>query len=229
MKLERHWVSKGGSLMEKNGKFFVSVVEEKDFNPSVWDPYVYKKNGTQSLSDFADVQKPRSRKENSIFTPFEAIEYRNIPAKNYLTFTLVPKLGNAPKKQAVVSEGELLFGTMRAYLGNALVTPIARWLNHKSSIGFQVKSEFVVILPYDNLHYFWLAYMRSKQFLENLPLGSGGTRPRLQLKALLQTPVVVPDLDERKRIHDQLKALAKEEWEKCLRIASISNSIEASI
>jgi len=212
--------------MERNGKFFISTVKEDDFISSVWDPYVYRHNGkTHTLSHFATVQKAGVKSVAPAYLPFDPIEYRDIPHGNYLSFALAPRGHHAPPNLPVVGESELLFGTMRAYLGNIFVTPLAEWTNQKSPICFQVKSEFVVISPHDKLPYFWLAYMRSKNFLENLPLGSGGTRPRLQPKALMQTPVTVPPLQARKDIHGQLSELAKNEWKNYLKIISALGSL----
>jgi len=212
--------------MERNGKFFISTVKEDDFISSVWDPYVYRHNGkTHTLSHFTIVQKVGVKSVAPAYLPFDPIEYRDIPHGNYLSFALAPRSNNAPPNLPVVGEGELLFGTMRAYLGNILVTPLAEWANQKPPLYFQVKSEFVVVSPHDKLPYFWLAYMRSKTFLENLPLGSGGTRPRLQPKALMQTPVTVPSLKVRKEIHDKLSALATNEWKNYRKIASALGSL----
>lgn len=197
--------------MEKNGKLFISTIFATEFVPSVWDPYVYRKNGdVHSLSHYATVQRVGFKHVSSL-APFEPIEYKHIPHGNYLSFTLEPRtsiISNLP----VVSENTLLFGTMRAYLGNILITPMAEWIGQKSPLFFHVKSEFVNISPHDELPYFWMIYLRSKQFLENLPVGSGGTRPRLQAKSLSNTPVEVPDIKIRKEIHDRLKDLAQKEW-----------------
>ncbi len=106
---------------------------------------------------------------------------------------------------------------MRAYLGNITVTPQAEWINCNSPLFFETKSEFVsefvAVKPYDGFTYFWLAYLRSPYFLRQMPLGSGGTRPRLHASALDAVPVSVPDLQARQCIHDKLQALAKHEWE----------------
>ncbi len=200
--------------MDKNGKFFVSVVSADKFISSVWDPYVYRRDAnSHTLSHFATVQKVQTKSHLLKRSPFRPIEYRDIPPGDHLSFALEPACDSDPTNLPVIGEGELIFGTMRAYLGNIIVTPMAEWINQESPVYFQIKSEFVVVCPRDELVYFWLAYMRSKGFLENLPLGSGGTRPRLQPKALAQTPVKVPPLGMRKQIHDELMKLAQAEWE----------------
>lgn len=210
--------------MKKNGKLFISTVNESDFISSVWDPYAYKHNNqTCTLLHFVNVQKPKTKPNHLFPVIYEAIEYRDIPHGNYLSFSLKKELERVSSTSPIVGEGQLLFGTMRAYLGNALVTPLHNWLAKECSVYFGVKSEFVVLSPYDHLPYFWLAYLRSKYFLENLPLGSGGTRPRLHPEALSQTPVIVPCLEERAKIHNELKILAEREWLNCLKTESIYN------
>ncbi len=199
--------------MEKNGKLFISAIKTREFISSVWDPYIYRRNGERhALSQYAIVQKINSKLVSHKLMPFSPIEYKDIPHGSYLSFALEPKIDNKAIDLPVVGEEVLLLGTMRAYLGNIIVTPHATWINHNSPIYFQVKSEFAIVSPQDELTYFWLAYMRSKEFLENLPLGSGGTRPRLHTKTLEQTPVTVPPLKVRREIHDRLKELAKAEW-----------------
>src|SRR5262249_29881745 len=143
-------------------------------------------------------------------TPFRPIEYRDILGGECLSFTL--EKGEDSNSQLVVEENTLLFGTMRAYLGNIIITPLAEWINQKAPLYFSVKSEFFAVYPFDELHYFWLVYFRSKKFTESLPVGSGGTRPRLTIDAFGQTPVDVPDLEKRKHIHEQIRQLARVEW-----------------
>ena len=109
-------------------------------------------------------------------------------------------------------EGVLLFGTMRAYIGNVVVTPVADWIGERSPFVFAVKSEFVQVVPKDGLVYFWWAYLQSQPFLHSLPLGTGGTRPRLHASALAQTPVAVPTRDVRERLHAQLQDFAVSLW-----------------
>lgn len=199
--------------MERNGKYFVSVITKADFIQSVWDPHVYKRNGSNhALSDFAIVTKPPIKRIIGEHTPFLPIEYRDIPEGNYLSFALNTQPRHSKTALPVVGENALLFGTMRAYLGNIIVTPMAEWIDEKGPIHFPVKSEFVLITPKDDLPYFWLAYFRSQQFLTNLPLGSGGTRPRLNPESLAPMPVTVPSLTTRTSIHNQLKELASNEW-----------------
>ena len=212
--------------MGKHGKFFIATVSESDFIPSVWDPYVYRRNGdSHTLSHFATIEKVGTKRVVSASLPFSPIEYRDIPHGHYLSFALRPKGIGDPINLPAVGEGELLFGTMRAYLGNIIVTPLARWIDQQPPTFFRVKSEFVVVAPRDDLPYFWLAYLRSKSFLENLPLGSGGTRPRVQPGALAQAPVKVPPTKERKAVHEELVELARQEWRNYLSAAGVFNSL----
>jgi hypothetical protein len=237
--------------MTKKGAFFISIVEHAQFTPSVWDPYLYRANGLgKSLGDYVAVTKPRRDQDAVSYpSPFRPIEYRHIPKGKYLTFVLefcqdnsYPRgtmLGqqllfdtmrdcyrdNLRSKYPMVGERQLLFGTMRAYLGNVLVTPEAKWLNCRSPLFFPVKSEFVCVAPKDNCTYFWWAYLQSQDLLAGLPLGSGGTRPRLHEEALLQTPVKVPELETRLVTHEKLRECAEREWEEYIRRMQIINSV----
>jgi len=114
---------------------------------------------------------------------------------------------------------------MRAYLGNIIVTPLAEWVNQKVPLYFAVKSEFFALYPFDELHYFWLVYFRSKKFTESLPIGSGGTRPRLTIDSFEQTPVNPPDFQIRKNIHERIKELACVEWKTRIAVAETVSSL----
>ena len=212
--------------MAKPGKPILSVINAGELIPSVWDPHVYRRDGQgQALSDFATVQTVNPKSVAPASLPFNPIEYRDIPRGYYLSCALRLKGSRDSSSWPVVGEGELLFGTLRAYLGNVVVTPLAEWLDQKRPIYFHVKSEFVVVSPHDGLPYFWLAYLRSKEFLENLPLGSGGTRPRLQPKALAQAPVSVPPLKARQAVHEALTELARQEWQNYVRAAAAFDAL----
>src|SRR5574341_296804 len=207
--------------MTKTSRLFVSAIAESEFIASVWDPDVYRRGGQgHTLADFAAIQKASPKSAAPASLPFSPIEYRDIPRGHYLSCALRLKGSRDSRSWPVVGEGELLFGTMRAYLGNVVVTPLAAWLDQKRPLYFHVKSEFVVVMPHDGLPYFWLAYLRSQDFLENLPLGSGGTRPRLQPKALAQAPVHVPSLKARRAVHEALTELARQEWQNYVRAAA---------
>ena len=217
--------------MGRNGKPFISVISTPDFTPSVWDPYVYRHDGEcHTLAEFADISKVTARSNPYKRSPFQPIEYRDIPGGNYLSFMLRPTRDSATRHNRLpaVSEGEILFGTMRAYLGNIIVTPLAKWLDQEPPVYFSIKSEFALVSPRDGLTYFWLAYMRSKHFLENLPIGTGGTRPRLEPRSLGQTPVRIPPVETRERIHEEIEVLARKEWEnysKTLSTIDLVNSL----
>lgn len=214
--------------MSKNGKLFISMIDSDQFLPSVWDPYSYRQNhASQTLSDFAEIHKITNSTGKNRPSPFQPIEYKDIPHGNYLSFTLERNSACSRPKLPTVGEQELLFGTMRAYLGNILVTPMAEWLNHLSPLHFFIKSEFVVVSPHDKLFYFWFSYMRSKTFLQNLPIGTGGTRPRLEADVLGKTPVTIPALEMRTQINHQLKLFAQEEWTSCLKIEAMMDFMSA--
>lgn len=200
--------------MNKNGTYFVAVICESDFVSTLWDPYVYQPKGEGGiLSMYASVAKITARQIPYHHTRFRPIEYRDLPGGDYLSFSLECENTSTRKNAAAVDEGTILFGTMRAYLGNITVTPQAEWIGCKPPLFFETKSEFVAVNPYDGLTYFWLAYLRSPHFLRQMPLGSGGTRPRLHASALDAVPVLVPDLQVRQHIHDKLQDLAQREWE----------------
>ena len=200
--------------MNKNGTYFVAVIGESDFVSTSWDPYVYQPKGEGgTLSMYASVAKITARQTPYGYTRFRPIEYRDLPGGDYLSFSLEREDTLTRKSVAAVDEGTILFGTMRAYLGNITVTPQAEWIDCKSPLFFETKSEFVAVTPCDGLTYFWLAYLRSPHFLRQMPLGSGGTRPRLHASVLDAAPVSVPDLQARQRIHDRLQDIAKREWE----------------
>lgn len=199
--------------MRKNGTVMVSVVERDKLIPGIWDPYHYRKNHSRKqLSDFVLLKKIRGRKYDSSILDFDPIEYRHIPKGRFLIFSLHENHEPRKKKYYVVREQVLLFGTMRAYVGNVFVTPRAEWIGKESPILFPVNSEFVRIVPKDSFLYFWWAFLQSPTFLQSLPAGSGGTRPRMTPETLSKTPVSIPETDIRKEIHEKLVILAEKDW-----------------
>src|SRR5439155_15240493 len=149
-------------IMKKNGAYFVSVVERCDLRDGVWDPYAYREQvQSETLQHFASVEKLTARSFRASAFKYLPIEYRHIHRGTMPVFTLEVSSGDGGERVPVVPEGALLFGTMRAYLGNALVTPQAPWISEKSPLFFPVKSEFVQIVPNDGLCYFWLAFLQS--------------------------------------------------------------------
>jgi len=214
--------------MDKRGTAFVLIIEDRQRQPAVWEPHAYRGAGASGrLSDYVDVCSLR-RLRNGLQTQFRAIEYGDISRGDHLTFRLEDNPQQASLKLSVVGEQELLFGTMRAYLGNIIVTPRAEWLERKGPLAFTVKSEFVRLAPRDGLVYFWWAYLRSAMFLTKLPTGGGGTRPRLQSEALAATTVNVPDVEQRATINEQLETCAACEWREMLRRRAILDSLEAA-
>lgn len=64
------------------------------------------------------VQKVNTKSVAPASLPFSPSEYRDIPRGHYLSCALRLKGSRDSSNWLVVGEGELLFGTMRAYLGN---------------------------------------------------------------------------------------------------------------
>lgn len=213
--------------MLRNGIFFIAIVERKDVKPSVWDPYSYRVNDFEdTLGAFVTIDRLAHTQDYT--SPFRPIEYRSIPKGNYLTFSLKFNHEHPSMRFPMVGEQKLLLGTMRAYLGNIIVTPKAGWLGLESPLLFPVKSEFICINPHDECVYFWWAYLRTQEFLRKLPLGSGGTRPRLKEEGLLKTPTKVPKIEIRQEINQELEESARREWEECIERARIISSLVSS-
>src|SRR5882724_9357034 len=125
--------------MHKNGRFFISVISGEQFVRSVWDPYAYRQTGkSQVLAEFATIKRIGAKSVSNECLPFEPIEYRDIPGGSYLSFKLHSANPGQASKLPTIGEGELLFGTMRAYLGNIIVTPRANWINRAAPLYFQV-------------------------------------------------------------------------------------------
>ncbi|MBD2137750.1 restriction endonuclease subunit S [Anabaena sp. FACHB-1237] len=197
--------------MRKNGYTFFTIVNSANLKTGIWNPYSYKDNELDnSLSDFVTIEKI-ANKGNINLSDFAPIEYKNIPTGELLTFSLQDN-SVQEGKYYIIGEQVLLFGTMRAYLGNVLVTPKAKWLEKESPIFYPINSEFVEIIPHDKLPYFWWSYLKSAVFLQQMPTGSGGTRPRVTIDNLKQIPVSVPTLEERIKINNCLIQLAEQSW-----------------
>jgi hypothetical protein len=179
---------------------------------------------TETLEHFASVQKVQGRFHRVAALKYSPIEYRHIHRGTIPVFTLELAAGLPVERIPVIAEGCLLFGTMRAYLGNALVTPKATWLGEASPLFFPVKSEFVHVTPKDGLTYFWWAFLQSPRFLQSLPIGSGGTRPRLDRDLLLRTPVEVPLKSVREKIHRFLWGFAERAWRDYVEAEGLLNS-----
>jgi len=199
--------------MRKNGASFLSVVDRASLTPGTWDPYCYReKKQSETLGYFASILPLKTANAPAHSLKYGPLEYRHITRGRLPAFILEPSGGGILTCCHWVGEGALLFGTMRAYLGNVVVTPRADWIGERSPLVFAVKSEFVQIAAKDGLVYFWWAYLQSQAFLHSLPIGSGGTRPRLQAAALAQTPVEVPTRDARERLHTQIQTFAASLW-----------------
>jgi hypothetical protein len=212
----------------KNGVFFVSVVNHNQVKSSTWDPHSYRPNNIGAcLADYATISRVKGSSDRYP-APFSPLEYRHIPKGKYLTFMLDFHQTQVYQRLPRVGEQKLLIGTMRAYLRNILVTPRAEWIGFESPLYFPVKSEFVSVIPKDECVYFWWAYLQSSSFLKTLPLGSGGTRPRLHENALLETPVSVPSLEIRRTVHDDLIDFAELEWYGYMKRKRIIDSYDLS-
>lgn len=199
--------------MKKNGSYFLSIVGRASLKPGIWDPYAYReKRQAQTLGYFASIQSLKLMTMSRHAFKFAPIEYRHIGRGHLPAFVLESSAGGLQSSCHGVGENALLFGTMRAYLGNVIVTPRAEWIAEQSPIVFAVKSEFIEVVPKDGLIYFWWAYLQTQSFLHNLPIGTGGTRPRIHASALSQTPVEVPAKDTRKKIHAHIEAFAASLW-----------------
>ncbi|TRU20445.1 MAG: hypothetical protein EWV80_17875 [Microcystis aeruginosa Ma_QC_B_20070730_S2] len=214
--------------MKKNGHTFLTIVDTCKIEAGIWNPYHYKKNDLgYTLSDFVDIQKIINHKCDISLCHFAPIEYKNIPKGELLTFVLEDNY-LAKGRYSVVGEQSLIFGTMRAYLGNVLVTPKATWIEKDSPLFYPINSEFVEIIPKDKLPYFWWCYLKSALFLHQMPAGSGGTRPRVSIENLEQIPVSVPTLQERTKINSSLIVLAEQSWQNLLACRQIMKQANLS-
>jgi len=201
--------------MTKNGFTFITIHPAAKLLPGVWNPYNYKyceKEDSRPFSDFAEIQKVNRKKIDVKHFEYAPIEYKHIPKGDLLTFTLEEKSENLKGKYSYVIENTLLFGTMRAYLGNACITPYGEWITKTRNLKFAVNSEFSAIFPFDNFKYFWWAYVKSFNFLKEMPTGSGGTRPRVSSELLSEVRVNVPSKIERQIINETLKSIAQASW-----------------
>ncbi len=199
----------------KNGFTFISIVSSDNYQSGIWDPYKYKNldnNDLLSLGEFVNIKKVNGRKIDAKHSDFLPIEYKHIPKGDLLTFNLEETLSTSKGKYSYVNEHTLLFGTMRAYLGNACITPLGKWIEKSANTKYLTNSEFVKISPHDKCNYFWWAYMKSIDFLRNMPTGSGGTRPRVSAELIADIRVIVPPIDERLKINKKLETLAEVSW-----------------
>lgn len=205
-------------MPEKNGAYFLSILQRDLVVPGMWDPHSYREHESRKLVDYVQITKiGRSGAPSADLTP---IEYRHLHGRNVPTFAFYEQAPAERSRFPSVGEVCLLFGTMRAYLGNALVTPHGSWIGHTSPVRFPVKSEFVRVEPKDGLHYFWWAFLQSTPFLRSLPVGSGGTRPRLPPDHLMNTPVLyVPSKTERERLDNAIRDFAEREWREYVAIS----------
>lgn len=198
----------------KNGITFTNVITTDQFQSGNWDPYFYRDTtDTEVLSDYVSLYKLSTRGSTN-HLEFAPIEYKDIPRGTFVGFNLKPNKENNGRLPIVTGD-TLLFGTMRAYLGNVLVTPNSDWISKKKS-WFAVNSEFLIIKPNDGLNFFWWAVLKSESFLSQLPTGTGGTRPRANIEQLKNIPINVPELEERKILNNKLMKVAKGYWKQTI-------------
>jgi hypothetical protein len=115
--------------MKKNGNLLIAIVRREKLQRGIWDPYRYRENGKcETLADYASVERLNGKRPHPSAIRFAPIEYKHIPSGNFLTFILEPQATSNNAAMSVVPEQTLLFGTMRGYLGNIVVTPKAEWL-----------------------------------------------------------------------------------------------------
>ncbi len=201
----------------KNGITFTSIISQEKFENGIWDPFHYRNSNTSEvLNKYVTISKIAQR-GNVNHLKYAPIEYKDIPRGNIIGFNLLKQSSSPNKTLPIVPNETLLFGTMRAYLGNVLVTPKSEWLSSSKS-WFAVNSEFVQIIPKDDLIYFWWAFFKSPSFLCTLPTGTGGTRPRTSVDQLLNTAIIVPNIEKRNEIDTELKSIAKNYWEQALKL-----------
>jgi len=212
--------------MKKNGSYFLSIVDRTLLKPGLWDPYSYReKMQAQTLGYFASIQSLKGVATPRHFFRFAPLEYRHIGRGHIPAFILESSADGLQSNCHGVGEAALLFGTMRAYLGNVVVTPRAEWIGEQSPFFFAVKSEFVQVVPKDELVYFWWAYLQTQSFLHSLPIGTGGTRPRLHASSLAQTAVEVPTKEVRERVHRQIEEFAASLWSQFVNTERMIESI----
>lgn len=215
--------------MIKNGFTFITIHPAARLVSGVWNPYNYKygeQEDSRPFSDFAEIQKVNGKKIDVKHFGYTPIEYKHIPKGDLLTFTLEEKPENLKGKYSYVGEDTLLFGTMRAYLGNACVTPYGEWITKTRNLKFAVNSEFAAIFPFDNFKYFWWAYVKSFNFLKEMPTGSGGTRPRVSSELLSGVRVNVPSETDRQKINEALKSIAQASWSNYIKGKNVLKNLQ---
>ncbi len=198
--------------MRKNGITFSSVVDSDQLISGTWDPFYYRSKATKNTLDkYVEINKQSSYKFSINTFKYSPIEYKDIPRGSTVVFNLYRNSEDQTNKCFAVPENTLLMGTMRAYLGNIIVTPKSSWLSEDKA-WFAINSEFCEIIPNDNLKYFWWAFFKSSSFLNNLPTGTGGTRPRVTVEQLYRIPVIIPDIEVRIKINTSIETVAKRLW-----------------
>jgi len=131
--------------MKKNGSFFLSVVDRASVKAGIWDPYCYReKKQAHTLGYFASIHSLKGASLPRTSYKFAPLEYRHIGRGHIPIFVLEPSGGGLRSSCRGVGEGALLFGTMRAYLGNLVVTPRAEWIGDRRTAPSRVPREIGV-------------------------------------------------------------------------------------
>lgn len=215
--------------MKKNGSTFISILSSDELLSGVWNPhnYQYLDADLVPLSNYVKIEKVNGKKKDIRFFDYSPIEYKHILKGDFVNFFIENKSNNLTGKFSFVGAETLIFGTMRAYLGNVCITPLGNWVGKSEDVEYAVNSEFVKIQPLDDLKYFWWAYIKSCSFLNELPTGNGGTRPRVSPDLLGNIHVNVPDKSKRQDINGKLKHLAKSSWGNYMKNKNILKELQS--
>lgn len=103
------------------------------FENGIWNPFHYRNSdASEALNKNLTISKI-AQQGNVKHLKYAPIEYKDIPRGNIIGFNLLKQSLSPNKKLPIVPNETLLFGTMRAYLGNVLVTPKSDWLSFSKS------------------------------------------------------------------------------------------------
>ena len=135
--------------MKKNGKNFLLNLKTNNFEAGTWDPNYYLGfSKKKSLKNFAQILKLSECAKKTDKYYLNPIEYKNILSERHLIYNIEDSV-RTKKRYFCVEEQTLLLGTVRAYLGNIIVTPMASWIGQKKGFVFPINSEFLAIKPKD--------------------------------------------------------------------------------
>ena len=210
----------------KNGRYETVLVSPENWEVGDWDLYRYLSMDSEYLlRDFGTVEKLSETNEQDILT--RPLEYSHISDLERPSISVRFLDEEESFRGKFARGGQLLIGSMRAYLGNVALLPMPEQIGLPSEYRYPVKSEFLTFNPEDGLSWYWLWYLRSEAFLRGLPVGSGDTRARLDPKRCESVPVFPANVDERREIDGRLKAIAEKEWSLLGEIQDISSRFRA--